>query len=107
MLWTISFSPHRVETVKQGIRCPVCSNTTKFHRVARSLYPPSAFVLFGGPVLALVFDRSRKPQFRCEKCGKLFAKHSFTSRFFQIFWIWFLFSFGVGLVLLFAGYVIW
>lgn len=33
----------------------------------RSQYSPSAFVLFDGPALALIFECSRKPLFRCER----------------------------------------
>lgn len=61
-------------------------------------------MFFGGPALALVFDCSRKRQFRCEKCGTLFSRHTLTSRFFQLFWMLFLLSIVVGVVLLIAGY---
>src|SRR5437764_6662383 len=86
------------------IRCPVCGDTTAHHHVARSQYSPSALVLFGGPALALVFDCSRKRQFRCEKCGTLFSRHTLSSRLFQLFWLWFLLSIVVGLALPIAGY---
>jgi len=86
-----------------SIRCPSCGDDKSHHRVYPSLYSPSALVALGGPVLALVFDRSRKPQFRCEKCGGLFSKHTFTSRLFQVFWVWFFVSILVVLVLLVAG----
>jgi hypothetical protein len=43
-------------------------------------------------VLALVFDQSRKPQFRCELCDTIFSCHTIRSRFFQLFWAWFIFS---------------
>jgi hypothetical protein len=74
------------------------------HHVARSQYSPSALVFFGGPAVALVFDCRRKRQFRCEKCGTLFSRHTLTSRFFQIFWVWFILSIVGGIALLIAGY---
>ncbi len=86
------------------IRCPTCRETTAHHPVARAQYSPSALVFFGGPALALVFDCSRKRQFRCEKCGALFSRHTLTSRLFQVFWVWFLLSIVVGIALLIAGY---
>jgi uncharacterized Zn finger protein len=89
------------------IRCPSCGDTTAHHRVARSLYSPSALVLLGGPLLALVFDRSRKQQFRCEKCGALFATHTVVTRIFQIFWVWAFASIAfLLLLLLFTGQVV-
>jgi hypothetical protein len=73
----------------RAIRCPGCGETGSVQHVASSLYPPTAPAAFGGPALALVFDRSRKQQFNCHRCGTVFARHSLRSRFFQIFWIWF------------------
>ena len=89
------------------IRCPNCGDATAHHQVARSQFSPSALVLFGGPALALLFDCSRKRQYRCENCGTLFSRHTFKSRLFQILWLWFLLSMVVGLVLLIAGHDVW
>lgn len=86
------------------IQCPSCGEATPHHRVGRSQYSPSALVLFGGPALALIFECSRRPQFRCERCGGIIGKHTITSRCFQAFWIWFLISILVGIALLLAGY---
>jgi transposase-like protein len=90
----------------QLVHCPACGDTTPVHRVSLSLYSPSVLVALGGPVLALVFDRSRKQQFWCEKCHAMFSRHTLTSGLFQVFWIWFLISLGLAIVLLFAGYVV-
>ena len=73
------------------------------HRLYSSLYPPSALVAIGGPTLALVFDRSRKQQFRCGKCGTVFSRHTVRTRIFQLLWVWFFVSVGVILVSLFIA----
>ena len=52
----------------------------------------------GGILMALVFEVSRKPQFRCEKCGVPFGAHTLTSRLFQILWAWFVISLAVGII---------
>ena len=46
-------------------------------------YAPAAPVAFGGILLALIFDQSRKPQFRCELCGTTFSSHTIRSALFS------------------------
>ncbi len=60
---------------------------TAYHHVPRSEYSPVAPVVVGGVALALIFECSRKPRFRCEKCGSVFSRHTLTSRVFQLLWI--------------------
>jgi len=55
-----------------------------------------------GIFLAIVFDQSRKPQFRCEECGTTFHSHTIVSRFFQLFWGWFVLS-----VIVIIAVIIW
>jgi len=51
------------------LQCPSCGETRARHRIAPSRYSPVAPMVVGGILMALVFEVSRKPQFRCEKCG--------------------------------------
>jgi hypothetical protein len=83
-----------------AMRCPRCGETGSAHHLHSSLYSPSALVAIGGPTLALLFDRSRKLEFRCEKCGAVFAKHSLRSRFFQVFWIGFFVAVGAAFIII-------
>jgi predicted RNA-binding Zn-ribbon protein involved in translation (DUF1610 family) len=84
-----------------ALPCPHCGKTKAYHRIPSTRYAPAAPVLFGGVILALVFDRSRKPQFRCESCGTAFYSHTFTSRIFLLFWAFYVFC-----VILFLATVI-
>jgi ribosomal protein L32 len=74
-----------------GLPCPHCGKTKAYHRIPSTRYAPAAPVAFGGVLLALIFDRSRKPQFRCESCGTVFFSHTIASRFFLLFWALFCF----------------
>jgi hypothetical protein len=69
--------------------CPHCGKTKAYHWVPSTRYAPAAPIAFGGIALAMIFDLSRKPQFRCESCGTVFSSHTIRSRFFQLFWAWF------------------
>jgi len=80
------------------LRCPSCGETRARHRIAPSRYSPVAPMVVGGILMALVFEVSRKPQFRCEKCGVPFGAHALTSRLFQILWAWFVISLAVGII---------
>jgi rubredoxin len=80
-----------------GLDCPHCGKTKAYHRIPSNRYAPAAPVAFGGVMLALIFDRSRKPQFRCELCDTVFSSHTIASRFFWLFWA--LFLLGVALQL--------
>jgi hypothetical protein len=81
-------------------QCPHCGKTKEYHWIPSSRYAPAAPIAFGGVLLALIFDQSRKPQFRCELCGTTFSSHTIISRFFQLFWAWFVFSMMVVILLL-------
>jgi ribosomal protein L32 len=74
-----------------ALPCPHCGKTKAYHRIASTRYAPAAPVAFGGVMLALIFDRSRKPQFRCDSCGAFFSSHTITSRVFWLFWALFVF----------------
>jgi len=87
------------------LRCPSCGETRARHRIAPSRYSPVAPMVVGGILMALVFDMSRKPQFRCEKCGVPFGAHTLTSRLFQILWAWFVISLAVGIIWVFLATV--
>jgi rubredoxin len=90
-------------------KCPDCGKTKAYHRVPSTRYAPAAPIAFGGILLAMIFDLSRKPQFRCELCGTVFSSHTIVSRFFLIFWAWIVFWLMV--IILFTlyglGEVIW
>ncbi len=84
-----------------NVQCPSCGEKDAKHRLGPTIYSPVALVVIGGFVLPLVFELSRKPRFRCEKCGGVFAKHTVASRLFQVVWIWFV----IALVVAMAGLV--
>jgi len=69
--------------------CSHCGKTKAYHRVYSTRYAPAAPIAAGGIFLAIVFDQSRKPQFRCEQCGRTFHSHTIVSRLFQFFWAWY------------------
>jgi hypothetical protein len=82
--------------------CPRCGKTRAYHRVYPTRYAPAAPIAAGGIFLAIVFDQSRKPEFRCEQCGTSFHSHTIVSRVFQLFWAWFVLA-----VLAIIAVIIW
>jgi transposase-like protein len=70
------------------VQCPACGEEHAHHRLGPVMYSPVVLVLIGGVVLPLIFELSRKPRFRCEKCESVFTKHTVASRLFQVLWLW-------------------
>src|SRR6266436_10369048 len=102
----INISPGGTQTMNFfKLRCPSCGETRARHRIPPSRYSPVAPMVVGGILMALVFEVSRKPQFRREKCGVPFGAHTLTSRLFQILWVWFVISLAVGRIWVFLATV--
>ncbi|EEF60654.1 hypothetical protein Cflav_PD6245 [Pedosphaera parvula Ellin514] len=72
--------------------CPTCQSQGKHQLLGHKRYPSSALPLAGGPLIALIFELSRKRRFRCGNCQSEFYTHTIGSRFFLAFWILFLAS---------------
>lgn len=85
------------------VQCPTCGRDGVHRRLGPVMYSPVALVIIGGVVLPLIFELSRKPRFRCINCGSVFTRHTMVSRFFQIFWIWFITALVFALVAVLAG----
>jgi transposase-like protein len=89
-----------------ALHCPHCGKTKAYHWIPSSRYAPVAPLVFGGVVLAVIFAQSRKQQFRCELCNTTFSSHTVSSRFYQIFWVFFVFWAIVGFFALVATLVL-
>jgi hypothetical protein len=85
--------------------CPRCGKTRAYHRVPPTRYAPAAPIAIGGVVLALIFNESRKPQFRCELCHTVFSSHTLISRFFLFFWFWIVLGWIIVISLILYGLV--
>jgi hypothetical protein len=80
------------------IKCPVCGDTGKHQRIARSEYSPVAPVILGGIVLALIIQQSRKARFRCGRCNEAFFAHTITSSLFLAFFAFLILAVVVSIV---------
>lgn len=69
------------------VTCSHCNASKKHQRLFRREYPSSAPVVVGGFLLALLFQSSRKPHFRCGACGREFQSHTIVSRCSLAMWI--------------------